>query len=301
MTEPRRAFSSNQPRQQPPMAAGSVIHPSFKGAARYEVEPRKEGDEAATGQTISLMRTLAEEDSRHPAIQAAADIATAGARQRADAAAGIFRWIKARVLFREDSETAAPLAGILDPADAEVLIRPVDLLNMDQPAGDCDDFATLTASMLLAADIRPEFRTIAADPESPDYSHVYCRAILPGGRVMALDTSHGPEPGWEYPQHSKAKSWSFPRMKRLGAMPDWGIDLLKIGAQTGSQIATARYAQPPAGTYKTGADGSVYYRQPEGASALAFPGAGINVGGGSTFSLLLVAGAVALLIGVLKR
>lgn len=53
-------------------------------------------------------------------------------------------------------------------------------------------------------------------------------------------------------------------MPRLGAI-DWG-SLVQTGVEAGAKIATARYGQPPEGTYIQQGN-NVLYRQPAGASA----------------------------------
>lgn len=143
-------------------AAARPIRPNadYPQGSRATLYRQPAGDEAATAHTVGAMFQLASEDSAAPIIQAAADVATAGARNEAEALQGIFDWVKARLYFREDAD-AAQLAGL--PDEAEVLIRPVDILRMSTPAGDCDDFATLTAALLHAANIEPAFQTIAAE------------------------------------------------------------------------------------------------------------------------------------------
>jgi len=88
-------------------------------------------------------------------------------------------------------------------------------------------------------------------------------------------------------------------MPRLGAI-DWG-SLLTTGVETGAKIATARFGQPPEGTYiQQGSN--VLYRQPAGASALSYPGVSLDVGGGGTgSSLILIVGAVILLIALTRK
>jgi hypothetical protein len=223
-------------------------------------------------------------DATHPTIRAAVTEALRNIPPdpRAEAAA-IFDWIKAHVSFREDAEPARPLAGLIDPATTEVLIRPADLLNMPHPAGDCDDHAMLASTMLLSRGIEPELLTIAADPATPDlYSHVYARARLAAG-PFALDTSHGPRPGWEAPTAGKTRTWRLQEMRTLGAI-NWEAILPQV-IKAGTDIATARYGQPPEGTYKQeGPAGSVYYRQPQNAGPLQFPG--LQATGGYTWILV---------------
>lgn len=258
-----------------------------QGSPRHTTHQQPDDDEAATARTIALMQRHAIEDSGSPIIQAAAEIATRGARSMRAQAEGIFRYVKARIVFQQDADTAR-LAGLPDPDRTELLIRPLDLIQMERPAGDCDDYAQLTAALLLARGIEPAFRTIEAEPSTPGiYSHVYCVALLPEG-ALAMDTSHGPRPGWEAPPTGKAKTWRFPTlMQQLGAVPTWAQDLIKLGAETGASIASARYGQPPAGTYRQGADGSVFYRQQPGEGPLQFPTAQFNSG---SMTWLIVAG-----------
>lgn len=285
-----------------PTAAGVLHHADFGGPIHYQGWDQPANDEEATAQTIALMSHFAREDAYHETLRTAALAATAAARTPQEAAAGIWQWIRSRVQYVEDSRPALGLDGIA-PADAEVLIRPVDLLAMPQPMGDCDDFSMLCASMLLAVDIEPHFKTIAAEPGYPDqYSHVFVAAVLPGGQLLPLDCSHGPAPGWEAPATGKSRLWPVlarpSSLSGVGAI-DWG-KILESGVEIGGTIAKERFGQPPAGTYRQGADGSVLYRQQPGSGPLAFPGVGIGSTGGIG-TLLLIVGGIALVAMMAKR
>jgi hypothetical protein len=73
---------------------------------------------------------------------------------------------------------------------------------------DCDGFAMYTAALLQAHGIRSSFVTVAADPEQPDrFSHVYVVAYTSDGERIAMDTSHGPYPGWEVGRYSRIEEW----------------------------------------------------------------------------------------------
>ena len=272
----------------------AVSHPDFPaGAARYEVTPRPKTDEAATAQTVAAMYRLMRADATRPVVLRAATEATRGAAGQAKEAAAIWRWVKSRVRFREDAEAARPLAGLIDPDQAEVLIRPADLLTMPSPAGDCDCHAMLNGALLLSRGIEPELVTIAADPDYPDtYSHVYARARLAGG-PLAMDTSHGQAPGWEAPAAGKSRTWRTTEMSALGAI-DWS-KLLTTGVEATAKIATARYGQPPVGTYSQSAAGDIFYRQPANSSPLQFPGVQIGAGGGYVW-ILAAAGVLGLIM-----
>jgi hypothetical protein len=158
-----------------------------------------------TAQTIGLMRQYACEDSQSSIVRKAALLATKGNESSKACAVKIHQWIRQRVRFQTDEETAASFCD--DPAQAEVLIRPVDILTMPEPAGDCDDFSMLCAAMLQAVGIRACFTTVAADAAEPNvYSHVYVKAQVEDG-WLSLDCSHGSYAGWEVTPKGKKKTW----------------------------------------------------------------------------------------------
>jgi hypothetical protein len=83
----------------------------------------------------------------------------------------------------------------------QLLISPDLLLRMSDPRGDCAIYTMLVCAMLRACGVPYELVTAAVDPHQPDiFGHVYARAVLPYGRRLALDTSHGKYPGWEVPR-----------------------------------------------------------------------------------------------------
>lgn len=280
------------------------LAPAYLHTVKKRLIARPAGDEAATEQTIGLMRALAVADSHSAVVKAAVDVAGQGAVTEESLVERIWQWVKRRVRYLED-EKIARLAGVPSPDDTEVLIRPAELLRLPHPAGDCDDHAMLVAAMLTSAGVRASFKAIEADPRFPGaYSHVYVIAHTPSGPV-ALDTSHGPACGWEAPRApgSKARVWSVPMVQdateaaQLGAVAPWVQDLIKTGVNTTSSILQTRLGQPPAGVYTQGADGSVYYRQQPGSGPLAYPGVGVGVGGSFPSWLVLAAiGVVGLAI-----
>jgi hypothetical protein len=273
---------------------------------RYTIRDQAPDDETATAQTIALMAHFAREDSKselirtitHQAVSAApfARNGDAGSQARA-----IFDWIRTHIRFGEDAAKAAELAGVTDPALAEVLIRPVDLVTMPHPTGDCDDFSMLAAAMLLAVGIEPAFQTIAADRAHPDlYSHVYTLAFCPEG-AYALDASHGQFFGWRATAQGKQRTWPVltggSKLSGLRAI-DWG-SILTTGVSTAANIAQQRYGQPPPGTYRQTGD-DIFYRQPPNSGPFSFPGATIGTGPGIGTLLLIVAGLAAVVM-IAKR
>jgi len=270
-----------------------VSHPRFSGPVWADVEARtSDDDEQTTGQTVERMRQYAAADATSPAVRAAAAAALAE-HPELEPPAAVWHWIKRHVRLVRDSDLARDLAGV--PDDAEILVRPVDLLGMPEPAGDCDDWAMLAAAMLRALSIPARFRTVAEEQNGP-YSHVYVIARY-GGREIPLD-SHGPYPGWEARTAGKRRDWatrSTDTMGDLGISEFWK-ELLRTGAGTGLDIAKARYGQPPAGTFIQQTDqGRLFYRQPEHAPPYTFPGGAIDIGTpvGPT-NLVLILGTVLL-------
>lgn len=277
------------------MAPRTFQHPDFDGPVRYEAIERPDEDEAATADTIRVMCRVVREDSQDPIIRAIADAAAGAGSNPID---GVFRWVRSHVRFREDAEAAAGLRGF-NPTDTEVLIRPVDLVRMPTPAGDCDDFSMLTAALLRALGIRAAFVTIAADPSQPDtYSHVY---VIAAGRIP-MDTSHGPAPGWSAPAAGKSRTWEiddvFTRATRPGQLGEtaWWQDLVKIGAQGGIDIAKM-YSTPSGYYQQIGPGGTSITTRQSGTAPFTIP---TTIGTGSS-SLLVLGGAAVLLILLVTR
>jgi hypothetical protein len=282
-------------------------HPFFSGPVRYTAEQRPLDDEAATAQTIGRMREYATADSVSPIVRRAAYAAIGDERDARRQAERVFHWIQRRVRFVEDAELVRGLSGTAD--EDEVLVRPVDLLTMPQPCGDCDDFSMLCAAMLRALGIASEFITVAADRSAADmYSHVYVCAQLPGG-PLALDTSHGRYPGWEVPRAGKIRNWSLETMRSNlhgvralgdgedGGGIDWGSIIQTSVNQAGGVL---KVALTPPGTYISGPQGTTY-RAPTGtsaASALSIPGFSSASLSGNT---LLLIGGVLLAVLLISR
>ena len=160
--------------------------------------------------TIELMSDYVRADAQSPEVVAEAEIAAPAGAGPLDILDGIFHHVKHLIQFQHDEDTASPLrsklleAGLGDYPVVEVLIRPRDMITWrgdtrgGQPKGDCDDYAMLTAALVLAKGMGAKFVTVAADPRLPgQWSHVYVVAYPEGGERVAMDTSHGGYPGWE--------------------------------------------------------------------------------------------------------
>jgi hypothetical protein len=123
----------------------------------------------------------------------------------------IYWWVKRHVKFSEDERTLSTLFGLHDMEDGkELLLSPSFLLQMPYPTGDCDDFSTLIATLLVAAGVpHVFFCTIAADGREPNnFTHVYVKVQLNDGSMVPLDASHGKYPGWEHKEQYSSANWA---------------------------------------------------------------------------------------------
>lgn len=141
-------------------------------------------------QTLGIMRGLAHRGARELEVRVAAidAIVEAGVRphDHLGEVHALFRFVRDRIHFVNDIDQVETLQG--------------PRATLEIGAGDCDDKATLLASLLGAVGIPSSFKVIAADRRSPkSFSHVYLVAHV-RGRDLPLDPTyaHTP-PGWELP------------------------------------------------------------------------------------------------------
>ncbi|MBK7927070.1 MAG: hypothetical protein IPJ98_06085 [Bryobacterales bacterium] len=134
--------------------------------------------DAQVAHTISRMRELALADAGTAFIRDLARGFPAGERECAEAA---FWFVRGLVRFQRDAQLVPdfPFA----PEIIEVLIRPVDLLSMAKPRGDCDDFCMALAALLVARGIGVHLRrSRPIRAIRSRFSHVYvvahCRRRL---------------------------------------------------------------------------------------------------------------------------
>jgi len=191
---------------------GLLEHPDL-GTCAYRLTDVSDIPDAQVEQVIEWMRSYASEDAGSAPIKEDASQAA----QIGDPIIDTWNWISRRggsrgMQFQRDEATAAPWD--LDPWNpiVEMLIRPADQARLQQPIGDCDDFAMYGAAHLLAHRIPCSFVTIAADAEAPaQYSHVYLAAYPESGQFagmrVAMDLSHGWYPGWEHTEVFRFREW----------------------------------------------------------------------------------------------
>jgi len=177
---------------------GVVDHPEL-GLVKYEITPAPGNADSQVESTIGLMRRYTAEDALTADIQRDAMLAVQASPGLSPEEA-VFWWVRNQIRFVEDDYTTRQFQSRTVEPVVEALIRPRDMATLilqGRAQGDCDDFAMYTAALLMALTIPVAFVTVAGNPQSTDYSHVYVAAYTGRGRV-ALDTSHGPAPGWEY-------------------------------------------------------------------------------------------------------
>lgn len=182
---------------------------------RHQPTNRYNSD-VSTAHTIRLMRKLAREYASHQAVQEAVEEALAGgAATDREVAYAIFYWIRSTIQFVEDETLLYEELGVRpEELDKELLIVPPVMGLMPRPMGDCDDFSLLTASMLLAAGLRPFFVTVAADAQDPHkWSHIYiCVYLADEGSFLKLDPGNRlpmVPAGWESSKVTRKGIWAI--------------------------------------------------------------------------------------------
>ena len=163
--------------------------------------------DTATRKTVEKMCELIRESCADPLVQKCAEYAkqhfALGSNDPAALAWGVFWYVKHSVKFRLDEGTMFQI-GERDQQD--LLISPAVLVRMKDPAEDCDGFTMLTAALLTCLGVPVVIATVATEADDPSrWSHVFLCAIV-NGRVIPLDTSHGPAPGWMVPR-SRIHRW----------------------------------------------------------------------------------------------
>lgn len=162
----------------------------------------------ATFDTLHVMKMMAREYSSSIRVSNAVDDATSNLSKSSsdkEVIRSLYWYVKRKIKFTEDETIMQSCLGITEDdliatGGKDLLLAPDLLLSMKQPIGDCDDFSTLLASMLLNLSYPVWFVVIAADEKEPmKFSHVYVKAFLPDIQTpIYLDASHGSYPGWEY-------------------------------------------------------------------------------------------------------
>ena len=203
-----------QPFRQKPAADHWSPDADFGGRRVHVIEfdrMKRRNDDEETAQTIAFMHLLATRDADSATVRNAADQCSRDTSTPLELAQRIFDYARRTVEYRDDSDLRTPFSTPEVIYD-QTLITPAALLSMPRPVGNCVIFSMLVASLCRACGLPTAYRTIAADPASLDYSHVYVVAQLEPGTFYVLDASNAPAAGWEFdlPKGKKVRTWPNP-------------------------------------------------------------------------------------------
>lgn len=221
----------------------AAYHPDFGEVVNYTFKALPDHPDGQVAETIDEMRAVIRADAGDRNVQE--DARQALAIGNGDPIAGVWSFIKPRIRFQQDADTAARLQ-VDDPRIAdtvEVVIRPADQSRMIRMQGsgveDCDGFETFAACLLRVLGVKVRLVTVAADPRAPlYYSHVYMAAYMNGRRVP-LDFSHGPYPGWECPNLGRIREWDID----LGPADFLSCALPAVGIAVGAFLLISAFAR----------------------------------------------------------
>src|SRR5581483_7572461 len=117
------------------------------------------GGDRGTSATISHMTQLVNgpEGVLSPVIRAKALELARGSVKGVNEIDTVYSWVKQNIQFRGES--------------GETLQSPVATLQLG--GGDCDDHSTLIAALLKSLGYRVQFKVVATDRGSTDFTHVY--------------------------------------------------------------------------------------------------------------------------------
>ncbi len=184
-----------------------AYHPDFGSMVNYEFEQVPDDPDTQVRLAVQKVVGFILEDASSPIIQRNAALAAQGG----DPIQGVWDQVKPFIKFKQDADIAADLQTS-DKRKWNVIesfIRPVDqamlIQKMGQGVEDCDGFVLYAACLLTALGVPCSLATVAAEPDSRDFSHIYVVAY-PQGKRIPMDTSHGPQPGWECP-NIRIKEW----------------------------------------------------------------------------------------------
>ena len=206
-----------------------------------------------------------------------------GLREQA-IAESIWWWAHVYLKFEHHSRTIWNRLRELD--QWQLLIAPDQLVQMWPMRGDCAIYSDLIAAFLEVWGIPWEFVTVAVDPQQPKvYSHVYVRAILPDGRRLSLDASHGKLPGWQVPAHDvfRLQVWDRSGSPVADAAPGqfYGLHNYSFRRRSRRGLADLLIDSGGGGAADDWQEGGSYY-PPSGPNPtqVFFPGGGGSPGGG---------------------
>jgi hypothetical protein len=201
------------------------------------------GGDAGVSKTMNLIQRLVDSATKDPFINRTAiqilQRANAPQYDQRAAAETIWNWTRRNVRY------------VPDPVGKET-VRPANVI-LEVRAGDCDDInGVLIPSLLGTIGITTRGVTIAAAPDSDDFSHIYAEALL-NGQWVALDAARpnvvfGQAPefykrraNWPLTGTEVGQAGYLAGMSALAEMGQSGIDWVSaIGTQTSDIIQSLR-------------------------------------------------------------
>ena len=139
-------------------------------------------------ETLTIMRRVVRAYKKSPELIALAHIITnfvpfKNVKQEAIA---LFNYVRSNIRY------------VMDPVDVELVMTPDRLIEMG--SGDCDDMATLLATLLECIGIRSRFVAVGFTPG--ELSHVYVEGLIgdyaeTADGWYALDVTEPNPPGWK--------------------------------------------------------------------------------------------------------
>lgn len=153
-------------------------------------------------QRIATIQDLIHKSMQDPEMRKVALRATSMCPERDQKceAEAIYHYVKQRVRYTGD------VGPILHPDGS---VEGVDLYQsarrtLEFGGGDCDDQAIVNATLLALNGLEPRLRVVK-QRKDPDWSHIYCGAII-NGKFVALDTTL---PG------NKSFNYEYPTQKQI--------------------------------------------------------------------------------------
>ena len=204
--------SSASPVLGPPIMSREFL----RRAKRVAASPNSD---RATAQTIEIMCQHIRKSAADPLVQGCAvdavrqwrggaQFAATGQDPFSDPAAiaeSVWWWCKHAMKFVHHSQQILVWLGERD--QLQLLIEPSVLVRMNQMEGDCAIYSMMICAMLSCLGVPWELQTLSTNPTQPEiYNHVFLRCILPDGRRIPLDCSHGKYPGWRVPENNVLRS-----------------------------------------------------------------------------------------------
>lgn len=156
----------------PPYAAA---HPTMRGMVAFPLP----GGDQGVAKTMDLIRSLVDQAIKDPYInRCAIQILQTSNTPQYDpmaAARAIYEWVRRNIRY------------VPDPVEKET-VRPANVI-LKVGAGDCDDInGVLIPSLLGTIGISSRGVTVAAAPESDDFSHIYAEALI-GSQWVPMDAA----------------------------------------------------------------------------------------------------------------